>query len=120
MGARTPEDCDRLFAEHVNAGNLDGVVGLYEPGASLLQQDGSVVIGKSAIREALSGLISAGARFRMNVTRTILAGDDLAVLYNDWTMTAGGNQMQGKALEVVRRQPDGTWLYAIDDPFVRG
>jgi uncharacterized protein (TIGR02246 family) len=120
MGARTPEDCDRLFAEHVNAGNLDGVVDLYEPRASLVQQDGSSVVGQSAIREALGGMLSAGAKLRMNVTRTVRAGDDLVVLYNDWSMTAGGNQMQGKALEIVRRQPDGTWLFAIDDPFARG
>jgi uncharacterized protein (TIGR02246 family) len=120
MSARTPEDCDRLFADYVNAGNLDGVIALYEPGASLVQQDGSPAVGKPAIREALGGMLAANARLRMNVTRTVRAGDDLVVLYNDWTMSAGGNEMQGKAIEVVRRQPDGTWLFAIDDPFARG
>jgi uncharacterized protein (TIGR02246 family) len=120
MGARTPEDCDRLFAEYVNAGNLDGVVGLYEPGASLVQQDGSAAVGKPAIREALGGMLAANAKLRMNVTRTARAGDDLVVLYNDWSLSAGGNEMKGKAIEVVRRQPDGTWLFAVDDPFARG
>ena len=120
MGARTPEDCDRLFAEYVNAGNLDGVVGLYEPRASLINQDGSAAVGQSAIREALAGMLNAGAKLRMNVIRTARAGDDLVLLYNDWTLSAGGNEMKGKALEIVRRQSDGTWLFAIDDPFARG
>jgi len=30
------------------------------------------------------------------------------------------HEARGKAVEVVRRQPDGRWLFAIDDPFGRG
>src|SRR5207249_1628149 len=39
MPARTPEDCDRLFAEHVNAGDLEALLALYEPGCSLVRAD---------------------------------------------------------------------------------
>ena len=39
---RTPEDCDRLFAEHVNAGDLDALLALYEPACCLVQADGTV------------------------------------------------------------------------------
>jgi len=28
--------------------------------------------------------------------------------------------MQHKAMEIVRRQPDGTWRFVIDDPYARG
>ena len=61
----------------------------------------------------------------MNVTKVVRAGDDLAVLYNEWSLTANGPDgkpiaMSGKAMEIVRRQPDGTWLFAVDDPFARG
>jgi hypothetical protein len=53
-----------------------------------------------------------------------LAGDT-AVTYNDWTGVMTGPdgakiEMAGKAIEVCRRQPDGTWRVAIDDPFARG
>jgi ketosteroid isomerase-like protein len=24
--------------------------------------------------------------------------------------------LSGRAIEVARRQPDGTWLYVVDDP----
>lgn len=30
------------------------------------------------------------------------------------------SQMTGQSIEVVRRQPDGRWLYAIDLPFGAG
>jgi ketosteroid isomerase-like protein len=47
------------------------------------------------------------------------------VLYNDWNMagkTADGSpfSMQHKAMEIVRRQADGTWRFVIDDPYARG
>ena len=62
---------------------------------------------------------------RTDVVKVMRAGDDLAVVYNDWSMTAkraDGTPLEraGKALEIVRRQADGTWRFAIDDPFARG
>jgi uncharacterized protein (TIGR02246 family) len=125
MPARTPEDCDRLFGEFLNAGALDSLAALYEPGASLVQQDGSIVTGRPAICEALRGFVSMRPKIRMNVVKVVTAGDDLAVLYNHWTLRADGPdgkaaEAAGKSMEVVRRQPDGTWLFAVDDPFARG
>src|SRR5581483_2810837 len=77
MTPRTPEDCDALFARCVNGGDLDGLVSLYEPAATLVQQDGSGATGHDAIRQALAPLVGAKATIRMNVTRVIRAGDDL-------------------------------------------
>lgn len=124
MAARTPEDCDRLFGEYTNAGNLDGLVALYEAHATFVPQQGEPVSGKEAIRAALAELVALKPRIKMNVVKVAKSGADLAVLYNDWSMTASGPDgnpmsMTGKALEVVRRQPDGTWLFAVDDPFAR-
>jgi ketosteroid isomerase-like protein len=47
------------------------------------------------------------------------------VVHNDWRMVVKGPAgvplaAAGKAVEVVRRQPDGTWRFALDDPFGRG
>ena len=125
MAARTAEECDELFARYANAGDLDRLVGLYETDGNLVQQDGSAAHGRTAIRAALAGLVTTGPKLVMNVTKVVRAGDDLAVLYNDWSMTAKGPDgqpaaMSGKAIEIVRRQADGTWLFAVDDPFARG
>ncbi|HYC54709.1 MAG TPA: SgcJ/EcaC family oxidoreductase [Candidatus Binatia bacterium] len=125
MPANTPEECDALFAEYVNEGDIDELVRLYEDDGVLVQQDGSSARGVEAIRHALEPMVSTRPRLRMNVVRTITAGEGLAVLYNDWTMDGKGPdgspmELQGKAIEIVRRQPDGTWLFVIDDPFARG
>jgi uncharacterized protein (TIGR02246 family) len=125
MTAKTPEDCDRLFAECANRGDLESLVALYEPDAGFVPREGSAVNGTAAIREALGGLLAMKPHLTMKVTKTVRAGADLAVLYNDWSMTATGPdgkpaEATGKAIEIVRRQPDGTWRFALDDPFARG
>jgi uncharacterized protein (TIGR02246 family) len=123
--ARTPEDCDRFFAEHVNAGDLDALVALYEPGGSLVQADGGVAVGHAKIREVLGRLVALRPTLHTEIVKVVQTGADLAIVYNDWRMTAkrpDGTSVEraGRALEVVRRQADGTWRFAIDDPFARG
>ena len=125
MTARTPEDCDRLFAVHVNAGDLEALLALYESGGSFVKADGSVVKGHAAIREVMGSLIAMRPTIRTEVTKVVQTGDALAIVYNDWSLTAkraDGTMLEraGRALEVVRRQPDGTWRFAIDDPYGRG
>ena len=125
MPARTPGDCDRLFEEHVNAGDVEGVVTLYEEGGSLVQHDGGVATGHSAIRGVIARLVAMQPKLRNDVVRVVQAGEGLALLYNDWSMSARGRdgnpiERAGKAIEVVRRQADGTWRFVIDDPYARG
>ena len=133
MPALTPQECDGLKDACINGGNLDGLLALYEPGACLVQQNGPPKTG-AALRQCLGAYISMQAKIKTNVTQVIVAAterqpppwrptshhlSDLAVLYNDWTLTASGMSLSGKAVEVVRRQPDGTWRFVVDDPFGR-
>ena len=125
MSAHSAEECDALFAEYLNVGALERLVSLYDPQAILMQRDGTAATGRAAIRESLAGLLGMKPKIVMNVHKVVRAGDDLAVLYNDWSMSAAGPDgsslsFTGKAIEIVRRQADGTWLFAVDDPFARG
>lgn len=124
MAAKTPEECDRLFARYVNARDLDALIQLYEPTACLVQQDGRVDVGHDAIRKALGALEETPTTIQMEVVKVIRSGEDLAVLYNDWSLEAEGPagstiEMSSKAIEVVRRQADGSWRFAVDDPYAR-
>jgi uncharacterized protein (TIGR02246 family) len=121
----SPEACDHLFVEHVNAGDLDALLSLYEPACSLVRRDGSLARGHAGIREVLEPLITRSARMTTAIVKVVPAGNDLAMVYNDWHMSAkraDGQPVEagGKALEVVRRQPDGTWRFILDDPYARG
>ena len=119
--ASTPEATDRLFGERMNAGDLDGLVALYERGATLIRPDGTPATGHDAIRAELGGILGAKPRIVMNVKTMRSGGNNIAVLYNDWHGTATGENgksvpLNGCAIEIVRRQADGRWLYVIDDP----
>ena len=122
--AQTPEECDALFEKYVNEGNLEALVDLYEPQATLVPAPGQTAIGTEAIRAALKPFLDAGLQIKLNVTHTFVSGD-VAACYNDWTGTAkgpNGDEMpfSGKAIEICHRQPDGSWKFAIDDPYARG
>src|SRR5262245_18619067 len=125
MTARTPEECDALFERHLNAGDLDALVALYEPTATLVASPGEVSVGHAAIRDALGSFIAAKAQLHLEIGLVLRSGDHLAVLYNDWnghyTDPDGARvEVAGQAMEIVRRQPDGSWRFAVDDAYARG
>ncbi len=125
MPARSPEEVDALFERALNDPNLDALVSLYEPGATLIGAPGQPATGHAAICEALAGFVAMKPTIDLKVEETIRAGDDIAACYGVWSLKATGEDGQpqtmiGKSIEIVRRQSDGTWRFAIDDPWGRG
>jgi uncharacterized protein (TIGR02246 family) len=123
--ATSPEACDRLFGEHVNAGDIEPLLALYEPNCSFVRRDGGVARGHEEIRPILERLLAMHAKMSTGIVKVVQSGEDLAMVYNDWHMSAKRPDGQpaetsGKAIEVVRRQPDGTWRFILDDPYARG
>ena len=49
--AKEPNDLERFFVERVNAGDVEGLVALYEPGALLIDGSGELAVGIKQIRE---------------------------------------------------------------------
>jgi ketosteroid isomerase-like protein len=111
--AARPEDLSRLFVERANAGDVEGLVALYEPEAVLAFPPGAVSVGSQAIREAYQRLLADRPTFAAGEQRPALRHGELALTS---TRLVGG----GATVEVARRQPDGTWLWVIDQPNVRG
>jgi uncharacterized protein (TIGR02246 family) len=115
MLPREPDEWPSLFEQHLNAGDLEAMVALYDPDASFVLKSGETIRGRHAIRVVLAGLIKSKARLHGKVSQAVVAGDT-ALLYTDW---AGGEE-PSRAIEVLRRQPDGTWLLIVGDPNGRG
>jgi len=121
--AGNPTDPDRLLAERLAAGDVEGAVALYEPTAVLLREDGTSAVGHEAIRKEFASLAPLKPRVDMG-TYTVVTSDDLATVSHDFTGTgtdANGKPVsfKGGATEVVRRQKDGSWRFVIDDPYLR-
>ncbi len=100
----------------VNNQDLDGLMALYAPDATLVLPDGSTVTGTEAIREQWAGFLAMKGQMTLRSRYAIEAGD-LAILSNEWTYTAGDQTVGATTAEVARRQADGNWLYVIDHPF---
>jgi uncharacterized protein (TIGR02246 family) len=121
MAARTPEDVDRLFVQALNAGRIDELVALYEPQATLMPSPGKLVTGTAPIRESLAQFVAGKPKMTLT-PRLIAQTGDLAVIGSKWDLSMTDPdgkpaQMKGESVEVVRRQADGRWLFAIDLPF---
>jgi uncharacterized protein (TIGR02246 family) len=109
-------DLHRVVEEAFNAGDVDRLVGLYEPDATLVGEDGVAALGLDAIREAWAASISFGGKITLT-TRHALEQGDLALLSNQWTFEMPGLVVSSITAEVARRQPDGSWRYVIDNPY---
>lgn len=106
----SPESLPLLFLDRANAGDLDGVLALYEPGAVVAFPSGLRAVGRSQIRRAYAELFAVQPRFSPGVARPALIAGDVAL-----TATV---LPTGTAAEVARRQPDGTWRWVVDDPAI--
>jgi ketosteroid isomerase-like protein len=113
--AMTPEDLTRLFVERSNAGDADGVAALYEEHAVLAYPPGSQTSGRAAIRALWAGVLANRPHFEPEAPLPTLISGELAL-----TSTPPRDGAGARA-QVVRRQPDGSWLRVLDQPeFTRG
>jgi ketosteroid isomerase-like protein len=109
--AREPNDLGRFLVERGNAGDVEGLVALYAPDAVLAFPAGQIAVGREAIRAAFQTLLADRPQFQPGGQQPALVCGDLALTS---TRLAGG----GVTAEVARRQPDGTWLWVIDQPSI--
>jgi ketosteroid isomerase-like protein len=107
--AAEPNDLSRYWIERANAGDVEGLVALYEPNAVLAFPPGHLATGHAEIRRVYEQLVAAAPPLLPGRQHAALVSDDLAMT----TCTQSGGEV---SVEVARRQPDGSWLWAIDEP----
>jgi uncharacterized protein (TIGR02246 family) len=125
VSVQNPRQLHQEWEKAFNGGDIDALVALYEPGATVIPQPGNPVTGHAAIREALGSFLALQGQFQLRTVAVVESGD-LAVAYGEWTLKGGtdpdGNavNLEGRATDVMRKQPDGSWLDVIDDPYSSG
>ena len=124
MSTTTPEETVQAIFEAFNQGDVEAAVALYEPNGVLVVQPGQLAEGTAALREALAGFIAMKPVFTLGKSELVMAGD-LALSMVRWSLTGTGPdgepvQMEGTTSDILRKQADGSWLYAIDNPWGAG
>ena len=108
--ALKPEDLTRLFVERANAKDAAGIAELYEEDAVMAYPPGRQTVGRDAIRALWAELLPKMGRFEPEPPLPTLVSGDIAL-----TSTPPKDGAGARA-QVVRRQPDGTWLRLLDQP----
>ena len=121
MAVYQSHDFHPLWADCLNAGDLDTLISLYEPEAAFVAQPCQCVSGHAAIRTVLAGLLSLKGTITLE-PRQVIEADGLALLVSTWHMTSTAPdgtplELAGQTTDIIRRQPDGTWRAVIDNPY---
>ena len=101
-----PEDLARLFIERANAGDVEGLVALYEPDAVLAVGE-PVASGHDQIRAFYTRVLAKRREFPPVSQMKPLVHGELA-------MTTSRLPNGTISTEIARRQPDGSWLWKLD------
>jgi len=105
--ARDPQDLERFLIDRQHAGDVDGMVALFEPQAVVDCGEDKFLHGHQEIRAYFEQLVASGRKFARGQQQPALICGELALTSTrlpDGSVTA----------EVARRQSNGTWLWAID------
>ena len=126
MPAHKPVECDLLLFDVIEKGDLDAALALYEQDAVFVVSPDRVVTGHAAIREVLKGMMAVNATGKLDAVTAVTSADGSVA----FTRAKGSSTRPGPdgkpvtahfhSIEVVRKQPDGTWRIIIDDPSGEG
>lgn len=117
MGVPHPGDVNAAFADGFNRRDVEAMLALYDPDGSVVEMDGTLSVGTEQIREHLERLVALGGQM-VSTNLTAVVNGDIALVTAEWTITGASvaPRMDGRSAEVLRRQPDGTWAYLLDQP----
>jgi uncharacterized protein (TIGR02246 family) len=116
-----PLDVVTQLITAMNACDLESALTLFESGASFVMKPGVVVNGTAGIREALEGFMALKPTLTIEAQQIVQAGD-VAQYCARWSITGidlmgAAVQLGGRSSSILRRQPDGRWLFLVDNPW---
>ncbi|MFL5402840.1 MAG: YybH family protein [Gemmatimonadales bacterium] len=112
---------DSAFMAAANAGNVDAMAAVYATDAALLPPNLPLQRGRAAIRRFWSGLLDAYT-VTFEIAPDMIEGrGDLAYNLGHYRFSAvpkeksaPGIADEGKFVEILKKQPDGSWRYVVD------
>ena len=115
MKVMNPRMMSETFAQVFNSRDINSLLALYEPEAALRVGPSERTLTGGGLADELGALLQAPGTMVLK-TNFCIERDELALLRADRAiMNSDGTIItSGSSTEIVRRQPDGSWLYVID------
>lgn len=108
---RDPQELEPQLIARAHAGDIDGMVALYEPDAVVATGGGKFARGSAEIHQYFSELLASGFVFH--------AGEQCpAILNGQLALTSSRYPNGTMSSEVAREQEDGSWLWVVDCPTI--
>lgn len=112
------------FEDALNAGDVDAVLALFSPAATMRTPADEVLTDPGKLRGEIARTIAAGAHLT-NRARFCLIGDDTALIVVDWTLEAATPDSTramstGTTANVAHRSADGAWRFTVLNPLGTG
>jgi uncharacterized protein (TIGR02246 family) len=111
------EDAHRALEEAYNTGDLAAVLNMYDVNGIIVAEPGNPVSGKEKFESAVKAILSIKGKMAIKTVYCLQAAD-VAVGRSEWSIKDGHEvKVSAKGVEVMKRQPDGTWKVLIDHAF---
>ena len=122
MGAKSPEQWWEIWSESFERGDVETILGLYDPDATVVPNPGNPITGRADLRQTLQGFVELHGTLT-GEQGPVLSGPGVATSYIPWTFDADLSgepfHLEGVATVVLADRPDG-WVALIDDFYGRG
>lgn len=115
----SPDQAHALFAKAMNEKNLEQLCAMYADDAVMVLRSGNLKVqGKSTIRKVFTEMIAALESLELDIIYQVRSEDTVLFRskYRSVYHTSDGvkHDVVSSGIEVLRKQPDGTWLFTID------
>ena len=120
--AKIFEDLAKKYKTAFNAGDVEGTLNSYTEHGVTVVERGMALSKSGDLREALSDYFkTARPHVEFDYRHTYVAGD-IALVVTEWTLDEHDEngelvRAQGQATDVLTRDTDGEWRFAIDNRF---
>jgi len=110
-------EAHKSLAEAYNTGDLNTVMSMYDSSGIIVADPSNPVSGKERFEAAVKGILSIKGKMEIKTVYCLESGD-VAVGRSEWSIRDGNEtKVAAKGIELLKRQPDGTWKVLIDHAF---
>jgi ketosteroid isomerase-like protein len=117
----TPAETMATIVDLRQQGRMDEAAAYFEEDAVLVIQSNVRAVGRDAVKDGLEAMSKAFPVFRI-WERVVVEAGDVALHHSNWSAASVGEDglphtVGGVTSDVLRRQADGQWRVAIDNPW---